>query len=45
MQKGGVLTPLFLWNRKLKKFECLMCGWIYDEALGVPEEGIVTGTA
>jgi rubredoxin len=29
----------------LKKFECLMCGWIYDEALGVPEEGIAPGTA
>jgi rubredoxin len=22
-----------------------MCGWIYDEALGVPEEGIAPGTA
>ena len=22
-----------------------MCGWIYDEALGVPEEGIALGTA
>ena len=44
-KRRGVLTPLFLWNRKLKKFECLMCGWIYDEALGVPEEGIAPGTA
>ena len=22
-----------------------MCGWIYDEALGDPEEGIAPGTA
>ncbi len=21
-----------------------MCGWIYDDALGVPEEGIAPGT-
>ena len=45
-KKGGVFdSPFFLRNRKLKKFECLMCGWIYDEALGVPEEGIAPGTA
>ena len=23
---------------------CLICGWIYDEAAGVPEHGIVAGT-
>ena len=23
---------------------CLICGWIYDEAAGMPEEGIAPGT-
>jgi len=23
---------------------CLICGWIYDEAQGVPEDGIAPGT-
>lgn len=23
---------------------CLICGWIYDEAAGVPEDGIAPGT-
>jgi rubredoxin len=23
---------------------CLICGWIYDEAAGAPEEGIAPGT-
>ena len=24
---------------------CLICGWIYDEAAGYSEDGIVAGTA
>jgi rubredoxin len=27
-----------------KKYMCLICGWIYDEADGVPEDGIEPGT-
>ena len=27
-----------------KKFECIVCGFIYDEALGLPEEGLIAGT-
>ena len=23
-----------------KKWECIVCGWIYDEELGCPEDGI-----
>ncbi|PLW81937.1 rubredoxin [Kineobactrum sediminis] len=26
------------------KYECVICGFIYDEALGIPEDGIVPGT-
>ncbi len=28
----------------MKKWLCIICGWIYDEALGWPEDGIVAGT-
>ena len=27
-----------------KKWECIVCGWIYDEELGWPEDGIEPGT-
>jgi rubredoxin len=27
-----------------KTWMCLICGWIYDEAAGLPEEGIAAGT-
>ena len=29
---------------ELKKYMCLICGWIYDEAEGAPDEGIAPGT-
>ncbi len=28
----------------MKKWECMICGFIYDEASGLPEEGIAPGT-
>jgi len=28
----------------MRKWMCVVCGFIYDEALGVPEEGIEPGT-
>jgi rubredoxin len=31
-------TPHFL------TWMCLICGWIYDEAAGLPDEGIAPGT-
>lgn len=27
-----------------KRYMCLLCGYIYDEALGWPEDGIEPGT-
>ena len=27
-----------------KKWECVICGFIYDEAAGLPSEGIAPGT-
>jgi len=28
----------------MKKWKCVVCGFIYDEALGWPQEGISPGT-
>jgi rubredoxin len=28
-----------------KTWMCLICGWIYDEATGCPEDGIAAATA
>lgn len=28
----------------MKKYMCLLCGYIYDEALGDPDSGIAAGT-
>lgn len=29
---------------EFKSWMCLICGWIYDEEAGLPEEGIAPGT-
>ena len=29
---------------ELKTWMCLICGWMYDEAAGLPDEGILPGT-
>jgi rubredoxin len=31
-------------EKVMKKFQCIVCGWIYDEALGWPDDGIPAGT-
>ena len=31
-------------EKNMKKYACPVCGWIYDEAEGLPEEGIEAGT-
>jgi rubredoxin len=28
----------------MKKYYCIVCGWEYDEELGIPEDGIAPGT-
>jgi rubredoxin len=28
----------------MKKYMCLICGWIYDEATGAADDGIAAGT-
>ncbi len=29
----------------MKKYECTVCGYVYDEAAGIPDDGIAPGTA
>ena len=29
----------------MKKWQCVVCGFIYDEAEGWPDDGIAPGTA
>ena len=29
----------------MKKYVCTLCGYVYDPEKGIPEEGIVPGTA
>ncbi len=31
-------------NGQYRKYMCLICGYVYDEAAGVPDEGITPGT-
>jgi len=31
-------------ERTMRTWMCLICGWIYDEEAGLPEEGIAAGT-
>lgn len=28
----------------MRTWQCAICGWIYDEVLGLPEDGIQPGT-
>jgi rubredoxin len=35
---GAAVPPPF------QTWMCLICGWIYDEQAGLPEEGIAAGT-
>jgi len=32
-------------DQKMKKYKCLMCGYIYDPAVGDPDNGVAAGTA
>ncbi len=29
----------------MKKYKCLMCGYVYDPEAGVPDDGVEPGTA
>ena len=29
----------------MRQWQCMVCGFVYDEAKGLPEEGIAPGTS
>lgn len=31
-------------SKPYRKYVCLVCGWVYDEALGSPADGLAPGT-
>jgi rubredoxin len=49
LQFGGVAYKLARLQKQgcrplMRKWQCIVCGWIYDEAEGCEEEGIAPGT-
>lgn len=38
------VCPIFNQRFAMKKWRCLVCDFVYDEAQGLPEEGIAPGT-
>ena len=40
----SILRQAFFTMSASKTWMCLICGWIYDEAAGAPDEGIAPGT-
>ena len=40
----GSLAHLAERRRAMRKWQCVVCGFIYDEALGWPDDGIAAGT-
>lgn len=51
--RGYLDLPWYAWQNlalysiriNMKKYMCLLCGYIYDEAMGWPEDGIEPGTS
>jgi len=41
---GIFWLPISILEILMKKYQCIVCGWIYDEAEGWPQDGIVAGT-
>ncbi len=34
----------FMSNTEYRTWVCIVCGWVYDEEAGAPDEGIAPGT-
>jgi rubredoxin len=43
---GPIVTypNLMTEKKEFKTWMCLICGFVYEEAVGLPEEGIAAGT-
>lgn len=44
---GDVVLGLkvFINSEEMKKYRCTVCDWVYDPAIGDPENGVAPGTA
>ena len=43
IRRSPIMSQSFT-ETALRKSMCVVCGYIYDEAVGVPDEGIPAGT-
>ena len=43
MLKANLLAHLYL-GKMMKTYLCVVCGFVYDESAGRPEDGIPAGT-
>lgn len=41
---SGWKREIFVMATDYKTYMCIICGWIYDEEEGAPEEGLAPGT-
>jgi rubredoxin len=42
--KRQTITDYYKKRITMKTYQCIVCGFIYDEAAGMPEDGIAPGT-
>lgn len=42
--KGSAVSDNKTIEQEFKTWMCLICGWVYDEEAGLPDEGIAPGT-
>ena len=44
LSSGNTRSPVVSSDTPLQVWQCVLCGFIYDEAVGMPGEGIAPGT-
>ena len=44
LKEGFAKIILIKEEAAMKKYVCEVCGWVYDEEAGAPEQGIAPGT-
>jgi rubredoxin len=42
--RNNLMTKQNLKEPNMKTYQCIVCGFIYDEAQGLPADGIAAGT-
>ena len=44
LSSGNTHSPVVSADTPLQVWQCVLCGFVYDEAVGMPGEGISPGT-